>query len=73
VLVKLKTAAKSSFATIEIGSTHGRKGVRDGESEVSFQFDLEAGPQRITTTLSEGADSKPENSMGAYYVYAERL
>jgi len=64
---------KTSVATIEIGNTHGRKSVRAGESEVSFQFDLEAGPQRITTTLSEGADSKPENSMGAYYLYAERL
>jgi len=64
---------KTSVATIEIGNTRDRKGVRAGQSEVSFQFDLEAGPQRITATLSEGADSKPENSMGAYYLYAERL
>ncbi|MHC4326254.1 MAG: hypothetical protein ACYSUX_18440, partial [Planctomycetota bacterium] len=64
---------KSGFAEIEIGSTRDRKEVRDGESEVSFQFDLEAGPQRITTTLSESADFKPDKSMGAYYLYAERL
>ncbi len=64
---------KPSVATIEIGDKLARKDVTADQSEVSFEFDLEAGPQRITTTLSEGADIKPENSMGAYYLYAERL
>ena len=64
---------KPRIATIEIGDTYSRKDVEPHQSEVSFQFDLEAGPQRITTTLSEGPQIKPENSMGAYYLYAERL
>ena len=64
---------KTTVASIKIGSRRESKAVKASESEASFQFNLEAGPQRIIATLSEGTASNPENSMGAYYLYAERL
>ena len=64
---------KPKMAFIEIGDKRDSQEVSGDQSEVTFELDLEAGPQRITTTLTEGADSESEKSMGAYFLYAERL
>jgi len=62
-------AIEVSHARIQIDDEEQKQAIEPGDKGVNFTFQLDAGEKSLETELNDGG----ETSLGAYYVYAEKV